>query len=67
MIKNGWHTISGYNVHIENGCIDRGMTADKQRTTYVYRANRAGGYDREYSISVEAFRAGVRRETIIMA
>ncbi len=67
LTKDGWHTISGYHVHIENGRIDRGMTADKQRTTYIYRHSKTNGYDKEDSITIDAFRSGVRRGTIIMA
>lgn len=67
MVKDGWHEIAGYTVFVENGEIVRGMTSDKQRTTWCYRYNRSGGWDKEDSITVDAFRAGVRRGTIKMA
>lgn len=63
---DGWHVIAGYNVYIEDGMIVRGLTDDKQRPLYVYRRSRFGGYDREDKVSPDAFRAGIKRGTIIM-
>lgn len=69
-ISDGWHTISGYRVYIEDGYITRGITDDGQDRLYVYRAcpslYRFDEWDRVYHITPDAFRAGVRRGTIDM-
>lgn len=81
-ISDGWHTISGYRVQIEDGYITHGVTDDGQLPLYVYRAclkrrpmrisydeslYYCDGWDRVYHITPDAFRAGVRRGTIIMS
>ena len=68
-ISEGWHKLCGYDVYVEDGYVVRGVTDDwKQglRTTWVYRASKYGGYDSAGKVTVDAFRAGVRRGTIIM-
>lgn len=68
-ISDGWHKIYGYDVYVEDGCVVRGVTDDwKQglRTTWVYRASKYGGWDSAGKVTVDAFRAGVRRGTITM-
>lgn len=65
-IRDGWHTIAGYEVYVEDGFIVRGISDDHQKPLYVYRSVRSGGYDREYNITPDAFRAGVRHGTIIL-
>ena len=64
--KDGWHTISGYKVYIEGGTIRRALSPDAQRPLYVYRKSRRGGWDLEEKITPDAFRAGLRRETITL-
>lgn len=66
--KDGWHKIAGYEVYMEDGYIIRGMTGTgaRQRPTYVYRASRDGGWDREDRITPNAFRAAVKRGTVKM-
>lgn len=64
-ITDGWHTISGYNVYVEGGKVLRGLSSDKQKTVYPFRAAR-DGWDNDSGLSVDAFRAGVRRGTITM-
>lgn len=64
---DGWHTIAGFKVYIEDGMITRGLSDDSQRPLYVYRKSRIRGYDKEDRITPDAFRAGVSRGTIIMA
>lgn len=63
---DGWRTICGWEVYVENGYIVRGISADHQTPLYIYRACRSGGYDREYKITPDAFRAGLRRGTIVL-
>lgn len=65
--KDGWHKIAGYEVYMEDGLIVRGMSDDRKRSVYVYRMSRLGGWDLEYNITPDAFRAGVRRGRIKMA
>lgn len=59
-MKNGWTTISGYDVFVEDGKVMRGYGCN------VYRACKDGGWDLDNGITVAAFRAGVARGTIRM-
>lgn len=66
-MKNGWHTIAGYKVLVENGKIRRGILNPgwNERPGYIYREDRKNGcWTSEDAISADAFRAGVRRGTI---
>lgn len=68
-ISDGWHKLCGYDVYVEDGCVVRGVSDDwKQglRTTWVYRTSRHGDFVFAGKVTVDAFRAGVRRGTIIM-
>lgn len=68
-ISDGWHKICGYDVYVEDDRVLRGVTDDRNRgprTTWVYRTSRHGGYESAGKVTVDAFRAGVRRGTIIM-
>ena len=68
-IMDGWHTICGCEVYVEDGKIIRGMKEDRNHSkvpAWVYRYNsRERVWVREYGgITVAAFRAGYARETI---
>ena len=65
-MRNGWHVIVGYNIYVEDGKVLRRLSSDRQRTTYPYRAAQ-DGWTNDSGLSVDAFRAGVRRGTITMA
>ncbi len=65
-MKDGYHKICGYDVYVENDKVIRGTKANVTLPAYVYRSCKTGGWDREYNISVSAFRAGIRRGTINM-
>jgi hypothetical protein len=65
-MKDGWHKIAGYDVYVESNCVRYGICKWKGVTTYPYRKSRYGGWDNCSGISIEAFRAGVRRETMMM-
>lgn len=67
-IEDGWYTICGYEVWVENGCVVRGVHTHglKQTTTYPYRASKYGGWDSTGPIDVELFRYGVGRGIITM-
>lgn len=65
MIKDGWHTIAGESVYVENGRIVRGTKNNDTLPAYVYRWDRgAGCWIKKGSISPAAFRAGIKRGTI---
>jgi len=66
-MKNGWHIIGGSKVYVEDGRITHGVAGEGYtlKTTYPYRKCK-DGWDREYDLTVEAFRAGARRGTICM-
>ena len=65
-ITDGWHIIAGYDVYVEGGKVLRGLSSDKQRTTYPFRYAARDGWTNDSGLSVDAFRAGVRRGTITM-
>lgn len=69
-IKDGWHTLAGHKVWVENGRVLRGISTDhngSQVTVYPYRASRQdNGWDNDSGISVGAFRSGIQRGTVIM-
>ena len=69
-VKDGWHTIQGYDICVENGIIKYGTLGENTshyRTAYPYRYNKL--YDcwvKETSLTINAFSAGVRRGNIKM-
>ena len=68
-MKNGWHVINGWKVYVEDGRILRGIIGEgnNQTAAIPYRASRSGGWDSCGGLTVEAFRAGTKRRTIILA
>lgn len=68
-MKDGWHVICGYKVYVENDRISGGILGEgnRQRGAGVYRWCRRGGWDLEYSVTVNAFRAAVNRGTMKLA
>lgn len=78
-VIDGWHAICGYNVYVEDGRVMRGVSGGQNpTTTYPYRTHYewhddiggkkrvANGWDNCSGITVDAFRAGVRRGTVNM-
>lgn len=64
--SDGWHTVKGFEVYVENGCILRGVyinSIGSAKTTYPYKSSRYGGYDQCIGVKVETFR---RSENYIM-
>lgn len=67
--RDGWHTLQGYQVYIQNNQILRGLKSDQngsELTAYPYRISKYGGWDNCTGISADGFIAGVRRGTIIL-
>ena len=66
-MKDGWHSVYGWEVYVVDGKVMRGVSDDGNMTVWPYRLNhKYGGWDICIGISVSAFRAGVKRATIIM-
>ena len=69
-VKDGWHTITGYDVFVEDGRVVRGTAGSgyNLHTVYPYRYNRGlrCWVNVSRQISVDALRAGIRRETMGM-
>ena len=67
-IADGWHIIAGYEVYAKDGYILRGIKEDQNGSilpAFVYRWDRTlQCWNSEEKISPDAFRTGVRRETI---
>lgn len=64
----GWHTVYGVQMHTdERGYIDRAIWEylGERRPAYVYRKCPSGGWDRDDTCTIAAFRAGRARGTII--
>ena len=60
-MKDGWHTIKGYEVYVEDERILRGTVKDgngNSVTAYPYRHNQEGGWDNASGVKVETFRKG---------
>ena len=64
MVKDGWHKVCGYDVYVEDGEVKRAISDGC--TAYPYRASRYGGWDKDTHLSLDALRAGLSRETIII-
>lgn len=64
--KDGWHTLGGYRVYIEDGYVLRGLSLDGQTTRYMYEANKDGGFDKIERMKVGAFKSRCARNTMYM-
>lgn len=64
-VRDGWHTIAGQNVYIENGYIKRGLSSDGQKATYPYRAVK-DGWDLDQYMSPDTFRRKVKNGSAAM-
>lgn len=70
-IRDGWHNIAGYNVFVEDGQIVRGTkpsyTACGEEPAYVYRwLKQYKEWSSQSKITIDAFRAGIKRGTIAL-
>ena len=69
MVKDGWYKVQDcnlrfYEVYVEGGIVKRGISDGC--TAYPYRVSRYGGYDIDTHMTLDALRAGLSRETIIL-
>ena len=63
-VKDGWHTVYGYDVYVEDGQVKRGIV--KGCTAYPCRKSIYGGWSVDTHMTLDALRAGLSRETIII-
>lgn len=66
-MRDGWHDIYGRRVYVENDRILRGIIRHSPLNVvpgYVFRRVGSGWGREDHGVSVNAFRAGVRRGTI---
>lgn len=61
---DGWHTICGHRVYVENNMVKRGISSDGQKTVYPYRPCKTGGWYCDQTMSVAAFRSAWYRDTV---
>lgn len=70
-ISDGWHNIAGYEIYVEKGRVLRGLKKDRNGQkvcAFPYRHTpQYGGWTNCSGLSVDAFRAGVNRGTIMMS
>ena len=69
-MKDGWHTILGYDVYVENNKVMRGTLGEGStyRTAYPYKWDKTHRcWIKSAGICVNSFRNGVKRESIVMA
>ena len=66
--QDGWHKIAGYTIYVESGRVMRGVRgpAWSPVPSYPYRWSRKLNCWCNESMTVDAFRAGVRYGTITM-
>ena len=67
-VKDGWHTVAGHNVYVENGKIIRGVEGEDltRVPVYPYRWMPSANAWSKESMTPDAFRAGIKRETVMM-
>lgn len=69
-MKNGWHKILGYDVYIEDNKVLRGTLGEGStyRTAYPYKWDKTHRcWIKNTSVSINSFRNGVKRESMVMA
>lgn len=62
-VSDGWHTVRGYRVYVEDGCIMRGVKRDINGglvPAYPYKPAFEGGYDLCTGVKVSTFRRSGR-------
>ena len=64
MVKYGWHKVYGYDVYVEDGMVKRAISNGV--TVHPYRVSIYGGWDIDTHMTLDALRAGLSRETIIL-
>lgn len=67
--RDGWHTLQGLTVYIENNCVIRGIKKDRngsEVSAYPYRKVGLHEWSNCSGISADAFISGVKRDKIII-
>lgn len=68
-MKDGWHTLAGIEVYVEDGFVVRGVTKDLsglgERTIYPYEKSKYGGLDK-CKVPVSIFTRRIKNETVFM-
>ena len=62
-ISDGWHTVRGYRLYVEDGCILWGVKRDINGslvTAWPYKPAPGGGYDLCTGVKVSTFRRSSR-------
>lgn len=62
--STGWHKVNGFDVYVEDGEVKRAIRDGV--TAYPYRKSKYGGWDIDTHLTLDALRAGLARETIII-
>ena len=62
----GWKKILGDSLYLEDGIVKRGVSRCSDRTTYPYRVCKDGGWDQDQDMTESAYRAAVKRGTVVM-
>lgn len=68
-MKDGWHTILGYDVYVENNRILRGTLGEGStyRTAYPYKWDKTHRcWIKNAGVSVNSFRNGVKRGSMVI-
>lgn len=67
-MTDGWHSIGGYRVYVENNRVIRGVVGEYlgTKTAYPYRRDRRHKnlWDNVSGLTCNAFKSGVKRGTI---
>ena len=67
-MKDGWHTVTGYEVYVEGNKVIRGVhrCRDGYVVAWPYRAVGSATWENVAGVGVEAFRAACRRGNMAM-
>lgn len=66
MNKDGWHTVKGYDVYVEDGKVVRGTAGEgvNYRTVYPYIAAEGGGWvNASKTLTLSALRKHLNKRT----
>ena len=64
IVKDGWHSVCGFDVYVENGIVKRGIVGGC--TAYPCRKSKYGGWVIDTHMTLDALRSGLLRDTVII-